>query len=86
MNISPTWALMYGTTYIYIILYSTLPVCCINIFNNSFLFCDEYLTQMLIPYSNPFPLGDPECQNNGSCYNGYCNCNYGYSGKYCEIG
>ena len=31
-------------------------------------------------------VGDRPCQNNGSCYDGYCSCQFGYSGKYCEIG
>ena len=30
-------------------------------------------------------LGDPACENNGSCYGGDCYCYYGFAGMRCEI-
>ena len=30
--------------------------------------------------------GIPDCQNNGSCYDGYCSCPYPFRGNSCEIG
>ena len=33
-----------------------------------------------------YTVGDPECLNNGSCYNGYCYCPPGYGGARCERG
>ena len=47
--------------------------------------CDGVFRIIMLPIYVPF-VGDSPCQNNGSCYDGYCSCPFGYSGRYCEIG
>ena len=34
----------------------------------------------------PCFTGIPSCQNNASCYDGYCYCLYGFTGQQCEHG
>ena len=31
-----------------------------------------------------FHVGNMHCANNGTCYEGYCSCPYGYNGQYCQ--
>ena len=30
--------------------------------------------------------GVGRCTNNGTCFDGYCSCPYGYNGQFCQIG